>query len=425
MKVIYLLTNLLNILGVVVFILCVSNKKISLKKKIILYCILYGADAFVYFSFTGSYVYSILNFLLYATSIFVLTRKVATSIMYTAVAIGMIGVLEAIVGYGLAYANNIQIEQLLGDKVLYAVAMLTTRILQLVVIMVFKNIKSRSKRYLLSWHMIAMTFVLLGSIVIVDILVNYSIKYTISDEGYEVFIASAILFIMDIAVYFLFEQQEKAYIIKEENNRLLDYVDQQKTAYMYEKKLYEREAVFRHDMKNYVLLIRSLAKKGESEKILDAINDKYQEMGISENYIETGNEYIDIILLNKLAYAEEKNVMLKVDNQMKDKLSMKGEDIIVILGNLLDNAIEGAEGCENAYVKMRIKSGKGKVSFILENNVKKDVKIEEDNFIESSKSGYGHGIGLGSVKKLVEKYEGSMELTCKDKKFEARVFLWL
>ena len=108
---------------------------------------------------------------------------------------------------------------------------------------------------------------------------------------------------------------------------------------------------------------------------------------------------------------EEKNIFFKVDSKI-EKIPMKDIDFVVLLGNLLDNAIEAAEKCEE---------GKGKITCIFRNindmfifKVKNTsiYKPYEKNtkFYTSKKEKDEHGWGIESVKQL-SKYKDDIEKT--------------
>lgn len=112
----------------------------------------------------------------------------------------------------------------------------------------------------------------------------------------------------------------------------------------------------------------------------------------------------------KVRKMEEKNIFFKVDSKI-EKIPMKDIDFVVLLGNLLDNAIEAAEKCED---------GKGKITCIFRNindmfifKVKNTsiYKPYEKNtkFYTSKKEKDEHGWGIESVKQIVRKYNGEID----------------
>lgn len=91
----------------------------------------------------------------------------------------------------------------------------------------------------------------------------------------------------------------------------------------------------------------------------------------------------------------------------------------VILGNLLENAIEAAEQTKEKWLLVDIRFRQGILRIDIENSfsgtLKEGRKIEKDN----------HGIGLGNVKKIVEKYEGSVEICPQNTTFDVKLILYM
>ena len=91
-------------------------------------------------------------------------------------------------------------------------------------------------------------------------------------------------------------------------------------------------------------------------------------------------------------------------------------DINVILGNLLENAIEAAGKTENKYLSVHIKLKRGILKVKIENSFESCILCEEQNrketILKTTKPfTEQHGIGLKNVKKIVEKYNGTMAVT--------------
>ena len=119
---------------------------------------------------------------------------------------------------------------------------------------------------------------------------------------------------------------------------------------------------FRHDMKNHMNVLRSLCcKGGHEEDCLEEIG-KYVER-ISMDYLEisdavdSGNPVLDAIINTKRVLAESRGIEMEVQLLVPEGIHCQGVDMVILLGNLLDNAIEACEktGLEKQEIGLEIR----------------------------------------------------------------------
>ena len=91
------------------------------------------------------------------------------------------------------------------------------------------------------------------------------------------------------------------------------------------------------------------------------------------------------------------------------EMPFKGADISLILGNLLENAIEGAEKAEKRkYIKLRIKYDKKNLLIAVENSYGGKLKKIKGELRTTKEDTANHGIGLASVRRAARKYQGTV-----------------
>ena len=111
--------------------------------------------------------------------------------------------------------------------------------------------------------------------------------------------------------------------------------------------------------------------------------------------------------------------------QIAKKMGLEEEEIVILLSNLLDNAIRESEkvlkNTGKAVIHLKLECEEHKLIFAVRNPVTEKVEIENDTI--KSKRGDHHGIGLLNVKAVVDKYGGDMVLSCDENEFKAVVIL--
>ena len=192
----------------------------------------------------------------------------------------------------------------------------------------------------------------------------------------------------------------------------------------------EKIKALRHDMKHHMNELMLLANK-------HGIGEIQEYIGHMENYIrnpneivDSGNLEIDSVLNYMLQKAGEELEDVTVNVMLPEKVK-HSFDINVLLGNLLENAIEAAGQTEKKYLSVDITLKKGVLkikianSFLAENIVKEQRQGIGRVFLTTKKEKEQHGIGLKNVGKIVEMYDGTMDVTSQDDIFCVRLILYI
>ena len=114
------------------------------------------------------------------------------------------------------------------------------------------------------------------------------------------------------------------------------------------------------------------------------------------------------------------------DISVPNNLEMDAPDITVIIGNLLDNALQAVEKLPSPLRKILVllKYDKGRLFIKVENSFDGKVK-KKDGHIETMKSEIGHGYGLKNVERIVEKYEGCLQYSYDADMFQTKCMLYV
>ena len=99
--------------------------------------------------------------------------------------------------------------------------------------------------------------------------------------------------------------------------------------------LHEEIRKIKHDMKNFLILAENSDKR--YLKDIDEYFDKFN------NYVNSGNRILDLLIMNKAKICQEKNIEFKYQLSTQNLGNLNALDIISIFGNILDNAIEACE----------------------------------------------------------------------------------
>lgn len=182
---------------------------------------------------------------------------------------------------------------------------------------------------------------------------------------------------------------------------------------------------FRHDMNNHLYSIASLIgdTNEEAKGYLEKLTHKIEKTRMFSN---TGNVALDSVINYKLSDAEEEeNISVSSDIAIPGHISEGIEDMVTILGNLLDNAIEAAKNIENGYIKIRMKYKTGVLFINVTNNYDGVIKSRHGKLLTKKADKAFHGIGLQSVESAVNEHDGTVDIWYDDKEFTVKVMLYI
>ena len=297
------------------------------------------------------------------------------------------------------------------------VCMVISKVLLVLVIMIIDKIVS--KRRIISGKYAA----IIGCVAFFIFASNFSIIYLgLKQQDSNVALISTIFFVADmilgvLLLYFIlkladsYEKQKNIELVEMQNRMLSKSLEDTERAF----DLW-RESI--HNYKNNIITLAQLVEEESTAEIKKYLNNEIQQLGIKTHYAMTGNKVIDAVLATKKNSAEHKGINFYADGNIPDKCIV--DDFTNIIGNLLDNAIEAAEKVENGNVSIVIKPQK---KFIII-KVKNSYDGNKNNELQTTKKDKEyHGIGLKSIKRIVEKYQGEFELEFKEKEVEATALL--
>ncbi len=167
---------------------------------------------------------------------------------------------------------------------------------------------------------------------------------------------------------------------------------------------------WRHDYHNHMQVMKARLDMGDMEGLGKYLEELEQELDRVDTLVKSGNLMADAILNSKLTLARRHGISINCKAKLPERLPVEDVDLCVILGNLLDNAIEACGQMEEGGRFLRIYMTVNKTQFYLsvQNSAKEDPDFDQRNYI-SRKRG-NHGLGMKRVKAAVDKYQGYLKL---------------
>ncbi len=178
---------------------------------------------------------------------------------------------------------------------------------------------------------------------------------------------------------------------------------------------------FRHDIKNLLLVLRTLIVDDKNEKALAYMDEMQESLSKTVKKYDTGNFMADAVLNSKDTKAAEYDTSLQFDGFVPVE-RVKDMDMVILLSNLLDNAIEACTKLPG-HKEIRIDSILKKNTWVLivQNPTMTDAIIENNSVQTTKENKNLHGFGLKNIERVATKYDGVMQIACENSIFKTRV----
>jgi sensor histidine kinase regulating citrate/malate metabolism len=178
----------------------------------------------------------------------------------------------------------------------------------------------------------------------------------------------------------------------------------------------------RHDLRNHLSVLQGLLERGEEEKAQDYLQELAQSPALCGVKRLCENEVANVVLSCKLEIMQRKGMTADFAVFLPAQTGISDIDLCSLLGNALDNAIEGAEQAEDKRITLRIRTDKGMLMLRLNNALGAET-LENDQFVTTKPDKRKHGFGLPGMREIAQHYGGYLEANAHNGSFELVVCL--
>ncbi len=266
------------------------------------------------------------------------------------------------------------------------------------------------------------------SIILVPItsVLSYILSIGIPKIIFGMKVSLILILITNFSVVYLYEAISAAFT--EKYNQIL--IAKQNEYYNNQFELMKNSIKVRndqkHDLRNHLSAIDTLLHMNESGKAIEHISTMMDLCEVTREYSSSGNVVIDSILNYKIQEAEQNGIAVNIELSIPECLGIISFDMTVILGNIIDNAINATKELEkDKNINLIIKYNKGRLIIKINNPFNGEVKYENNRLVTLHKDKNKHGIGLNNVLATLEKYSGSMEIEHLNNIFSVMILMFV
>lgn len=337
-------------------------------------------------------------------------------LMLTTLGYGLQIMIESAILYGATALLHLSYTDFIWRKLQYTVALFSEKFLALFFIWILWSIRKKRGREVPDkrWVFLSLLYPLTSLHTIFIVFYSYQDE---PDLSISVFLFSLILIGANIATLYLIKIMERRTVQAQENALLLKQMEIQTESITALEKNYRAQRQFVHNFKNQLQTVHDLLSQNQTSEAMQYI-ENLQGMQTTRIFaINSHHPIIDAVLNHKYQVAKEHNIDCQVHVNDLSSIQLSTDVLVVILSNLMDNAIEAC--CRlpnNRAMDCTILAEKS--IFLSIRNTSPAVTILGDTIPTTKFPKENHGYGLPAVQHLLRELHAEFTFVYQDGWFQ-------
>lgn len=263
----------------------------------------------------------------------------------------------------------------------------------------FKNYLIKIRRYTIFYI----------AIHIILVLIYLSYLMTIFYKGELPIETSIEIILITCLVFLIYKMVNKVITMDEENMHIKLYNEelkfQQKNYQHIEDNINEIKSI-KHDMNHFLLTLLDYCRHANYHKVDELLVKQLHDIG-HYNMINTGNDSLDLILSSYVSKFKKENIEF-ITNAYDDTINIDKIDFYILLGNLLDNAVENCTSRSIKKILLDIYTEQDMIIINMKNTCLSNPLLDNPQLHTTKEDASYHGYGINSIESIVKKYQGSI-----------------
>ena len=242
-------------------------------------------------------------------------------------------------------------------------------------------------------------------------------------------VVSAGLISLNLIVFYICDELVGAYIKLKERAMVEQQLESYSNQLNIVMKSEECVRGLRHDLKNHLSELLLMAEGNRTQDIAAYVRTMQRELTNEKEYISSGNAAVDSLMNLKLEQAKEALAQVRCKISVPHELQIQAFDWNIILGNLMDNAICAAAQSEKKLLDIQINYRRGMLLIQMKNSYCGTLIRAGEQYLSTKENcaegQQVHGLGMKNVKRIVQKYNGSIEVRDEGQLFDVRILMYV
>ena len=243
----------------------------------------------------------------------------------------------------------------------------------------------------------------------------------------KVIASVAMLFIINVTAFYLYDSLTKSYVQQSK----LSILETENALYSKQCEIMQSSTEelqgFRHDMNNQFIALSQLIKSeqyGDAERQLSHLTLLTKSKII---YSTSGNVIIDGLINYKLQNALNDRIKVKTEIAVPNRINIETTDLVAILGNLIDNALNALADVpeDRRSLTIKVVFSQGRLIVRTSNPYTGDILCTDGKIVSDKQNSKQHGYGLNNIAKSVNKYKGYMDIDYSSNTFTVDIIMYI
>lgn len=244
------------------------------------------------------------------------------------------------------------------------------------------------------------------TLISVIVLINVSENNTDNELFYGLMILSTGMLILNILLFILLDNVIKRESEMREKEIMLEQASHLNQMYRSLSDEREKQKARSHDYMNHLQVMLMLAREGKIDEQISYIEEQVGQELQSVDVIDTGNTLINAVLNIKYLEAKTKGIIIPFIADNLTGLKISDSDLVTILTNILDNAIDAVSKCEEKRIVFKIIRDNNTLIIDSLNTYSGHID-DTGNFVTTKTDKKNHGFGIANIRKTVEANNGN------------------
>ncbi len=355
-------------------------------------------------------------------SLFFFKIKPSRAGFYSVLLVSISSFLEHIIIFVISSYSDLYIAEYKSETILLVIEIIISKVLYFIVVMVLLRFTQKDEAIV----KIPTAFYIFPLITLISVICFWyvSLNQHLEFKNQIILgIVSVLLLLATLFVFFSFQanahRENKLLLLQQEQDKIKTDI----TYYEILEKQNNNLRAYAHDAKNHLSTIKNLNDNPEVEMYISKMIERLAEYC---KVCHSGNHALDVVIDKYVTECDLNNIAFKFDIKNNNLSQVEPYDLVAILGNLLDNALEAAEQSQDKMVSIETDFRNNFSVIIVSNSCDKNPQLSNSEFPVTTKSNKRlHGFGLKSVRKTIKKYNGDIafEYISKEKVFIVTIMI--
>lgn len=302
---------------------------------------------------------------------------------------------EFISFYGATFFLGMDYEQLVKQRMLYAVFVTSEKSLTLFAAWLLYAFfsKRKTRPFQAKWVLLSALFPTVSVILLYSIFFQAQERENLTPGAMILCVGLAAA---NVGILFGIQALEKSTQKEREAALMRQQITLQSESITALEKSYRAQRKATHDFGRHLETIQELLKRGDLDSLQEYLDDLQKNHTTRIFSIRSGNPVIDVVLNEKYQAAQEKGVAMQFQVNDLKEVTLRMDALAVVLSNLLDNAIEAAEKC-SGWKEIQCVLKAGPQFYLSVRNTSSPVSIIDGKIATTKPNPLDHGYGLPTV----------------------------